>query len=83
MGRHLVGLFLSGVLILLSLPFFAVSFLIASICASVAWVLPQFHRPSKSRAVVRHQVERVSCSGYDHAIGNYADLIGAHAWKRP
>lgn len=81
--RHLVRLFLSAVLVLISLPFFAVSFLIAAICATAASVMPRFHRRQTKGPIVVHQLQRVDPCGFEHAISNYEDLIGIHAWKRP
>lgn len=83
MVRHWVRLFLSAVLILLSLPFLAVSFLIAAICALAASAMPRFQLRQASSPIHRHQLQRVNPFGFEHAIGSYEDLIGADAWKRP
>ena len=83
MVRHLVRLFLSAVLILLSLPFLAASFLIAAVCASVASALPRFHRRQASGPIGLQQLRRADPLGFGYAISSYEDLIGTHAWKRP
>ena len=83
MVRHLVGLFLSTVLILLSLPFLAVSFLVAATCTLAASALPGFHGQQASPTIRRHQLHRVNHLEYENAISSYEDLIGAQAWKRP
>ncbi|MGB0065535.1 MAG: hypothetical protein WBP85_13885 [Terracidiphilus sp.] len=83
MVRHSVRLFLSAVLILLSLPFLAASFLIAAVCALAASALPRFHRRRASEASGVFELHRADPFGFENAVSAYEDLIGAHAWKRP
>jgi len=71
---------LSILLILLSLPFLAVSFLIASLCAATAAALPRFHWPTQAEVDGRQRA--VDQFGFEDAISAYEDLLGGQALKR-
>jgi len=73
---------LSILLILLSLPFLAVSFLIAALCAAAAATLPHFHRQPQASAIGHGKLRTVDQFGFGNALSAYEDLIGTHAWKR-
>ena len=83
MVGNFVRLSLSMLLILLSLPFLAISFLIAALCAAVASLLPRFHRQQRAGAMARVKPRTAEQFGFDDALSAYENLIGAHAWKRP
>jgi hypothetical protein len=72
---------LSILLILLSLPFLAVSFLLAAVCASVAALFPRFHRPRQAAAIDLSKLRPVDEFGFENALAAYEELIGAHAWR--
>lgn len=74
---------LSILLILLSLPFLAVSFLVAALCAAAAATVPHFHRQQQTSAIGLAKPRTVDQFGFGDALGAYEDLIGTHAWKRP
>jgi len=75
-------------LIACSLPFLAVSALLAALCAACVAVIPglslQRHLP---RATVPHQVPvpgpEVDEFNFDRGLYAYEKLIGAHAWRQP
>jgi len=81
--RDCLRLSFSMLLILLSLPFLAVSFLLAAVCAAVAAVFPRFHRPRQANALDLSKLRPVDEFGFEHALDAYEELIGAHAWRKP
>lgn len=83
MVRNFVRLSLSILLILLSVPFLAISFLVAALCAMVASALPRFHRQQHAGAMGLVKLRTVDQFGFEDALSAYENLIGAHAWKRP
>lgn len=83
MVGHFVRLSLSMLLILLSLPFLAISFLIAALCAAVAALLPRFDRQQRAGAMALVKLRTVDQFGFEDALGAYENLIGTHAWKQP
>lgn len=82
MVRDCLRLSFSLVLILLSLPFLAVSFLVAALCAAVAAAFPHFRR-RQAGATGLTRLRPVDEFGFEGALAAYEDLIGAHAWKQP
>lgn len=72
---------LSILLILLSLPFLAVSFLLAALCTAIAGVFPRFHRRRHPRAIELGNLRPVDEFAFEHALDAYEELIDAHAWR--
>ena len=81
-GRNFVRVSLSILLILLSLPFLAVSFLVAALCATLASALPRFHHHQETGSMGSVRLRTVDQFGFEDALTAYEDLIGTHAWKR-
>jgi len=73
---------LSILLILLSLPFLAVSFLVAALCAAAAAAFPNLHRQQQANAIGLGKPRTVDQFGFEDALTAYEDLIGTHAWNR-
>jgi hypothetical protein len=73
---------LSILLILLSLPFLAFSFLAAALCATAVAAFPHFNRQPQSSAMDLGKSRPVDQFGFENALTAYEDLIGTHAWKR-
>lgn len=82
MIRDFIRLSLSMLLILLSLPFFAISFLIAAPCAAVAALFPSFHRQRQVRDIDSGRLRAVGEFEFGRALDSYEDLISAHAGTR-
>ena len=82
MVRDCLRLSLSILVILLSLPFLAVSFLLAAFCAAAAAVFPRFHRQRQAGAIDLSKLRPVDEFGFENALDAYEELIGAHAWRR-
>lgn len=82
MVRDCLRLSLSILLILLSLPFLAVSFLLAASCTAVAAAFPRFHKARQASAVDLRKLRPVDEFGFENALNAYEELIGAHAWRR-
>lgn len=80
MVRHIVRFSLSTLLILLSLPFLAISFLLAAVCATAASALPHHRRQTDEAGVT--QLGKADQFGFENAISAYEDLLGAPAWKK-
>lgn len=79
MVRYVVRLSLSILLILLSLPFLAISFLVASLCAAAVAALPRIHQQAGDAG--SGTLRPVDQFGFEDALAAYEELIGAHAWK--
>ena len=73
---------LSIFLILLSLPFLAVSYLLAALCTAVATLFPRFHRTRHAIAVDLSELRPVDEFGFENALEAYEELICAHAWRK-
>jgi len=80
--RDCLRLLLSILLILLALPFLAVSFLLAALCTAAAGVFPRFHTPRQARAIDLSRLQPVDEFGFENAMVAYEELIDAHAWRR-
>lgn len=83
MVRDLLLRLLSILLILLALPFLAVSFVIAALCAAVAAAFPRFRRPARSQSVPLKRLNPVDEFEFERALDAYEQLIVTHAWKKP
>jgi hypothetical protein len=82
MVRDCLGLSLSIFFILLSLPFLAVSFLLAALCTAVAALFPRFHRQRHADVVNLSKLQPVDEFGFENALGAYEELIRTHAWRK-
>lgn len=80
MLRDFVRLSLSLVLLLLALPFLAISFTVALLCAAVAALFPRYRRRRRAETGMRQSTNEF---GFENALAAYEQLIGAHAWRRP
>jgi hypothetical protein len=69
-------------LILLSLPFLAVSFLADFARAAAAVPFPCFHRRPSDAANLAN-LQPVDEFGFENALQAYAELIGAYSWRAP
>lgn len=88
MVRTLIRLSLSILLIVLSLPFLAVSFVVASIGAVVAAGVTRLCRQQRAEKTGLDRPRPADSFStdpfcFDHAIRAYEDLLGGYAWKRP
>ena len=83
MVRDCLRLSLSILLILLSLPLLAISFLIATLCVAPAAVFPRLLRQRQSGAIDLNKLRAVDEFGFEGALESYEALISAHAWRKP
>lgn len=83
MVRTLIRLSLSILLIVLSLPFLAVSFAVASVGAVAAAVVTRLCRRQRAGKMGQGKQRPADPYCFDHAIRAYEDLLGGYAWKRP
>ncbi len=74
---------LSILVILLSLPFLAVSFVIAALCAVVAAAFPRYRKQRRVAAIDLSRLRPVDEFAFSGALNAYEQLLAAHAWKRP
>ncbi len=81
MLRPWLGLFLTGILCALSLPFFVISISIAALCAVPAALGAPFHRPPSDSSI--RKTWRSNEFAFERAIEAYEELIDAHAWRQP
>ena len=73
---------LSILLILLSLPFLAVSFVVAALCAAVAAMFPRYRRQRRVAAIDPSRLRSVDEFAFNGALNDYEQLLDAHAWKQ-
>jgi hypothetical protein len=80
--RPWFGLVLTGILCALSLPFFAISLLIATIYAAGVAVISPFRSGKRSDDSDFRNAWAANEFGFERAIEAYEELIDAHAWRR-
>jgi hypothetical protein len=80
--RPWFGLVLTGILCALSLPFFAISLLIATIYAAGVAVISPFRSRKRSNDSDFRNAWAANEFGFERAIEAYEELIDAHAWRR-
>jgi hypothetical protein len=81
--RTWFALAFTGALCVLSLPFFAISLLIAAICsAAVAFISPDRGCRQSIDSGIR-ETWAANEFQFDRAIEAYEELIDAHSWRRP
>jgi hypothetical protein len=80
--RPWLGLALTGILCAISLPFFAMSLLIAAVCAAPAALGLSFRRRKRSRDSGMLKTWEANEFAFERAIEAYEELIDAHAWRR-
>jgi len=81
MVRNCLWLTLSILLILVSLPFLAASFLIATLGTAAVAAFPRLHRQRQTGAVALNRLQPVEQFGFEGALAAYEQLIGAHAGR--
>jgi len=81
--RPWFGLALTGILCALSLPFFAISLVIAGICTAPMAIWAPFRRRKRARNSDIRKTWRSNEFAFERAIEAYEELIDAHAWKHP
>lgn len=74
---------LSILLILLSLPFLAASFVVAALCAAVAAMFPRYRRQRRMAVIDPGRLRPVDEFAFEGALDAYEQLLDAQAWKRP
>jgi hypothetical protein len=82
MVRRGLRLVLSFLLVALSLPLLAVSFLIAALCTTVVAIFPGLLRRTDQNALAPQKLRVVDQFNFAEAMGAYEDLIGAHVRRR-
>lgn len=82
MLRPWFGLALTGILCALSLPFFAISLLMATIWAALVAVFAPFRSRKRSIDSDIRNAWAANEFGFERAIEAYEELIDAHAWRR-
>ena len=80
--RDCLRLSLSILLILLSLPLLAISFLVAALCVAPAVIFPRLLRRRQSGAIDLNKLRAVDEFGFEGALDAYEELISAHAWRK-
>lgn len=83
MLRPWFGFFLTGILCALSLPFFAISLLIATFCAVPVALSAPFRKRKRSGDSGIRKAWRSNEFAFERAIEAYEELIDAHAWRQP
>lgn len=83
MLRPWFALAFAGVVIVLSLLLFAISLLIAALCAGAVAVVSPFRRGRRLINAAARNAWAADEFGFEHAIESYEQLIDAHAWRRP
>jgi hypothetical protein len=81
--RPWFGLVLTAILCALSLPFFAISLVIAAICSAAVGVFSLFRGRRQSIDSDIRRIWTANEFGFERAIEAYEELIDAHAWRRP
>jgi len=81
--RSWLGVLFTGVLCALTLPFFAVSFLIAGVCTLPAAVCAPFRKRKRPRNSVVEQNWQANEFAFERAIEAYEELIDAHTARQP
>ena len=82
MIRPWFGLLLTCVLCVLSLPFFAISLLIAGVCTAPIAIGSCLLRRKKARDSEIRRRWHANEFAFERAIEAYEELIDAHAWRR-
>ena len=83
MFRDGLRLVLSLLLVALSLPLLAVSFLIAALCTAVVAVVPGLLKRKDQDAMALQKLCAVDEFDFESAMNAYEALIAAHAWRQP
>lgn len=81
--RPWFGLAFTGILCVLSLPFFAITLLIAAICSTAAAALSLFRGRRRFIDCDIRETWAVNEFGFERAIEAYEELIDAYAWRQP
>lgn len=79
---NFVRISLSALLIVLSLPFLAISFLVAALCAVAVSAFPGVHHQQQTGETCAVKPRMIDQFGFENAVSAYEDLLGAHAWKK-
>ena len=83
MFRPWFGLALTGILCALSLPFFAISLVVAGMCTAPMAIWAPFRRRKRARNSDIRKTWRSNEFAFERAIESYEELIDAHAWRHP
>jgi len=73
---------LSLLLVTVTLPVLAVSFLIAALCTAVVAVVPGLLKRDDRHAIALHNLRVVDQFNFEEAMSAYEELIGAHVRRQ-
>ena len=82
MLRKCLRLALSFLLVVLTLPLLAVSFLIAALCTAVVAVVPGLLKRNDQDVTTLHKLRTVDQFNFEEAMSAYEELIGAHVRRQ-
>lgn len=82
MFRDCLRYALSLLLVTLSLPLLAVSFLIAALCTAVVAAVPGLPRRNAQDAITLQKLHVVDQFNFAEATNAYEELIGAHVRRQ-
>ncbi len=82
MFRDCLRYALSLLLVILSLPLLAVSFLIAALCTAVVAVVPGLLKRNPQDAITLQKLRVVDQFNFAEAMNAYEELIGAHVRRQ-
>jgi len=82
MSRDGLRFALSLLLVTLSLPLLAISFLIAALCTAAVAILPRLLKRSDQDVIALHKLRTVDQFNFEEAMNAYEELIGAHVRRQ-
>ena len=82
MVRDCLHFALSFLLVILSLPLLAVSFLIAALCTALVAVVPGLLKRNDQDVITLHKLRTVDQFNFEEAMNAYEELIGAHVRRQ-
>lgn len=82
MFRPWLGFALTSFLCALTLPFLAISLIVAGLCTAPRAIWTPFRRLKRARDSEIQAAWRSNEFAFERAIEAYEELIDAHAWRR-
>jgi hypothetical protein len=82
MFRGCLRFALPFLLVALSLPLLAVSFLIAALCTAVVAVVPGLLKRNDQHVITLQKLRVVDQFNFEEAMNAYEELIGAHVRRQ-